>query len=222
MNEIKEIYSSYHYSILLENNKIIKLPKTDIGLQRIEKLKTILSDLEHQNLDKPIIENGELISDFYPHSLENHNFDDIKLIKIFIDLCDSLQYLHDKNIFNLDLKPEHIRFDTDYNLKIIDYLEGHTICPRWNAPELIFKQSFTKSCDIYSFGNLMYYSVHKTLPFETQNAMKFFYALAKERPKSDSVFSNIILKCLEKNSIDRFGSFYEIKTTLEALLQALI
>lgn len=196
------------------------MPKTEIGLQRLLAIKEKIKNLNHPNIDIPIIENGEAISNYYPLSFNNLSFNDLELKKIYISICDAVQYLHDNEIYGIDLKPEHILFDLDKNLKLIDAFEPSTICPKWNAPESIFKNIITKQSDIYTFGNIMYYGSHKTLPFDDTKPLKFMHSLLKENPKSNSIFHNVIEKCLEKNPKDRFGSFIEIKTTLMALLQA--
>ncbi len=220
MKKISEIYSSYHYSILLEGEKVYKLPKTELALQRLIEVRNRSKALLHPSIDIPEIENGESISDYYPYSLNDYVLDNVKIIDISIAICEAIQYLHNHDVYGIDLKADHIRFDTNHNLKILDCFELNTICPSWNSPESVLSQKNTKQSDIYSFGNLFYYMCHEKLPFENNSPIKFLYSLINEKPKSNSIFKDIILKCLEKKPDDRFGSFEEIIANLKALLQA--
>ncbi len=144
---IDEIYSSYHFSVLRENDKVVKIPKTEMGIYRLNNIKEKIKNFYHPNIDIPIIEKGEAVSDYYEKSLANTNFEENKLIGIFIQLCDAIEHLHKFNIIGIDLKPEHVRFQ-ESELKLIDCFDPSTICPKWNAPESILNRSISIKSDI--------------------------------------------------------------------------
>lgn len=220
MKEIKEIYCSYNFSIYTDFDKVYKQAKTNIALARIDTIKAKILNLYHINIDKPLIENGEMISEYYPFSIENEDLEIYQIINYSLQICDAIEYLHEKDIYCIDLKIEHIKLNKNKNIKLIDCFEENTLSPKWAAPEYIFDKIKDKSNDIYSFGNILYFLNHKKLPFEDKNPIQYLINLKYKRPESNSIFKFIIEKCLEKNPENRFRSFDEIKTDLKALLQA--
>ena len=214
---ISEIYSSYHFSILKENDQVVKIPKTEMGTYRLNQVKEKIKNFYHPSIDIPIVENGEATSDYYEKSLVNTEFETQELINIFIELCDAVEHLHKYNIIGIDLKPEHVRFHNG-KVKLIDCFEPSTICPKWNAPESILNRSTSIQSDIYCIGNIIYYSIYKKLPFNDEVTLKYLSNLINDKPKiDDSIFKNIILKCLEKKPEDRYPTVNQLKVDIANL-----
>lgn len=211
---VDEIYSSYHFSIIKEDDKVVKIPKTEMGSFRLQQIKNKIINFYHPNIDIPIIENGESTSPYYAISLENCTFDYSELINIFIQLVDAIEHLHKYDIFGIDLKPEHVRIFNN-EVKLIDCFEPSTICPKWNAPESVLNRSVDKLSDIYCVGNLIYYSVHHKAPFDDTKPLAFLNNLINKKPiVGETIFKNIISKCLEKKPEDRYQSLNKIKIDL--------
>lgn len=216
---ISEIHSSYHFSILKENDKVVKIPKTEMGTYRLNQVKEKIKNFYHPNIDIPIVENGEATSDYYKKSLDDTEFESQELINIFIQLCDAVEHLHKYNIIGIDLKPEHIRF-YDNEVKLIDCFEPSTICPKWNAPESILNRKISIQSDIYCIGNIIYYSMYKKLPFDDKDALKYLNNLINNKPTvEESIFKNIILKCLEKKPENRYPSVNKLRIDIANLKQ---
>jgi len=214
---IDEIYSSYHFSVLRENDKVVKIPKTEMGIYRLNNIKEKIKNFYHPNIDIPIVEKGEAISDYYEKSLVDTEFEEDQLINIFIKLCDAIEHLHKFNIIGIDLKPEHVRF-YEAEMKLIDCFEQSTICPKWNAPESILNRSLSVQSDIYCIGNVLFFSIYKKLPFDDKDALKYLSSLFSKKPEIDnSVFKEIILKCLEKLPENRYASIKELRTDIANL-----
>ena len=214
---ISEIYSSYHFSILKENDQVVKIPKTEMGTYRLNQVKEKIKNFYHPSIDIPIVENGEATSDYYEKSLVNTEFETQELINIFIELCDAVEHLHKYNIIGIDLKPEHVRFHNG-KVKLIDCFEPSTICPKWNAPESILNRTISIQSDIYCIGNIIYYSIYKKLPFNDEVTLKYLSNLINDKPKiDDSIFKNIILKCLEKKPEDRYPTVNQLKVDIANL-----
>lgn len=211
---VNEIYSSYHYSILREDDKVVKLPKTEMGTFRLEQVKNRLKNFYHPNIDIPLIENGEATSSYYENSLQDNIFNDCQLVNIFIQLTNAVEHLHKYNIFGIDLKPEHVRLFND-QVKLIDCFEPSTICPKWNAPESILNRYVNQYSDIYCIGNLIYYSIHGRVPFDDSKPLAFLNNLINKKPIIDeTIFKNIISKCLEKHPEDRYKSIKDLRDDL--------
>mmetsp|Transcript_13640 Transcript_13640/g.20523 ORF Transcript_13640/g.20523 Transcript_13640/m.20523 type:complete len:646 (-) Transcript_13640:113-2050(-) len=104
-------------------------------------------------------------------------------------LC-GLQACHSKGIVHRDLSPANILLDKDFNIKIIDFGSCHRLTnPRevmtkdtgtyvYKAPEM-FSRKYTKSCDIWSVGNILFSMVVGNPPYGAPRLEDpFFYSLA--------------------------------------------
>jgi serine/threonine-protein kinase len=190
-----------------------------MGTYRLNQVKEKIKNFYHPNIDIPIVENGEATSDYYEKSLDDTEFESQELINIFIQLCDAVEHLHKYNIIGIDLKPEHIRF-YDNQVKLIDCFEPSTICPKWNAPESILNRKISIQSDIYCIGNIIYYSIYKKLPFDDKDALKYLNNLINNKPTvEESIFKNIILKCLEKKPEDRYSTVSQLRIDIANLKQ---
>ena len=110
----------------------------------------------------------------------------------FYQILQGLNYLHSNNIIHRDIKPQNILIDKNNVCKIADfgfarYNEEDTLLktmcgsPLYMAPEIIKKQQYTESADIWSAGVLFYHMLTGTQPFECSN----FYELSKLIDRGD-------------------------------------
>jgi serine/threonine protein kinase len=100
--------------------------------------------------------------------------------RIFAQLVEGVDYLHQNGIIHRDLKLENILLDKNRNIKIIDFgfanvIQGisdgllMTSCgsPCYAAPELVMKDEYVgELADIWSCGIILYAMLCGTLPFE--------------------------------------------------------
>lgn len=99
--------------------------------------------------------------------------------KIMKQIVDAVQYLHDRKISHLDLKPENIFIDQDINVKIGDFGCCHTIHNRdsmqlgtlfYIAPEMLTNPRIDpRPADIWAIGIIFYVMSSGTLPWRNGN-----------------------------------------------------
>lgn len=122
--------------------------------------------------------------------------------KVLLDLCDSLAYLHRKQVIHKDLKPENILVTRhgDY-VKILDFglsdtdsiLTGKDPAGTWQyaAPEVIRGETADVRSDIFSLGRIM--------------------------QDMGPAFSRIARKCTEEDISKRYDSAEAVRRDLETL-----
>ena len=120
------------------------------------------------------------------HSYMRHNLQrsDETIRKILFQLCEALNYMHQKCIIHRDLKPSNILFDKNGNIKLCDFglaistahmkLNNNSICGTWSyiAPETVAKHHISASVDVFALGVIMYELFTGYQPFSQQDWQK--------------------------------------------------
>jgi len=105
----------------------------------------------------------------------------------FTQLIDGLEAVHNEGITHRDLKPQNLLLDGRYNLKLIDFglaniFEGNpaeeinlltttAVGTRgYQSPEIVLGREYTKLCDIFACGVILFVMLTGYPPFETANA----------------------------------------------------
>merc|ERR1711915_383808 len=91
---------------------------------------------------------------------------------------------------------------------------------RWMAPEIIRHEPYTKACDVYSYGMVLFEMLCRTQPFDGLTPVQAAYAVAKENlrpPLPVSTPNNlkaIVNQCWSQDPKNR-PSFEEIIRLLD-------
>jgi len=133
-------------------------------------------------------ENGDPEKDYYAMCLElceHGNLFDLvyyneplgeKLTRtLFLQICRGVSAMHKKDFVHRDLKPQNIVIDSDFNLKICDFgsswrmrgasMEQYSLGTRgFRAPEIVLKHPYSKKCDAFSCGVLLFVLLTKLMP----------------------------------------------------------
>lgn len=170
---------------------------------------------------------------------------------ILSQLCDGLEYAHQRGVIHRDLKPDNIivRSDTSgVNIKILDFglaklqedLQRITKTgvvlgsPAYMSPEQCMGDPLDERSDIYSIGVLAFEMLTGKLPYEEKTPVTMMQAhcdpdrlpltLSSANIKSLSMapFQAILSKMLEYEPTDRYGDINELKRDLHQWWQQYI
>ncbi|KAI1291902.1 Maternal embryonic leucine zipper kinase [Halotydeus destructor] len=162
-NDLFRVKTEIHALKNLQHNNIAKL------YQVIETDKSIYLVLEYCS-------GGEL----FDYIVAKQRLSENESRGIMRSLIQCLAYIHEKGYAHRDLKPENILFDSNHNVKLIDFgLAAHpsdsaalshleTCCgsPAYAAPELIAGHKYSgPAVDVWSAGILLYALLVGQLPF---------------------------------------------------------
>ena len=172
----------------------------------------------------------------------------IELIKIAIQITESLDQLHINKIIHKDIKPQNIIINTEsFDVKIIDFsiasllpkemqkisnpnfLEG-TLA--YMSPEQTGRMNrvIDYRTDFYSLGVTFYEMLTGQLPFQAKDSIELVHChIAKQPIPPDQLNSEIpkaisdtIIKLLSKTAEERYQSAYGIKADLETCLAQML
>jgi len=97
----------------------------------------------------------------------------------------TLEYLHSNNIVYWDLKLENILIDKDGYVKLVDFglskkIENNKQCKTMTgtnlylSPEIVNNSNYDYSCDLWSFGVLVYIMSNGIPPFMGSNDYEIY------------------------------------------------
>ncbi len=149
-------------------------------------------------------------------------------LAIVPQLCDALQYAHDKGVVHRDIKPENILIAADGSVKVADFglsrilgnesqqdlLTGtHQVMgtPRYMAPEQFEgSHGVDHRADIYSLGVVFYEMLTGELPIGR-------FAPPSEKVEIDVRLDEVVLRTLEKEPDRRYQRASQIKSDVQSI-----
>ncbi|WP_181234555.1 serine/threonine-protein kinase [Enhygromyxa salina] len=163
--------------------------------------------------------------------------DPARLIGLARQVCKGLQAAHQVGFVHRDIKPENIMITADArgreHVKIVDFglaalLEGPKESngagtPAYMSPEQCKGQNTDARTDIYSLGITLYELATGRLPFARTDAARLRddHLFEQPVPPSELVegflpvgFDALILRCMAKQSRDRYASAAELEAAL--------
>lgn len=205
----KETNLDRFFAIKVIDKKVNKKDLT-IFLKEIELLKIFdhpyIVDFQEVYEDKKklyiVLEHlagGELTDRFDDHPT---GFSEEETKKLFWQMAYAVNYMHERKIAHRDLKPENFMFKTKggNELKLIDFGlsqtfsrkdKMRTICgsPYYLSPEIL-NQKYTKKCDVWSLGVMLFEMLTGQLPFYSDNNNDLFRLVQSGRYDKNLISEN--------------------------------
>jgi serine/threonine protein kinase len=161
-----------------------------------------------------------------------------QVVKIILQICDVLQYVHSHQVVHRDLKPENIMIDDQGRIKLIDFgIAGSAGArrltfanfsktmgtPDYISPEQVKGKRGDVRSDIYALGVMLYEMATGSLPFSGPNP----FAVMNSRllnhpvppreinPEISPELQEVIYRALEREPKNRYASVREIAWDLQ-------
>lgn len=153
-----------------------------------------------------------------------------------LQIVAGVEHAHRRNIIHRDIKPQNVIVSNDGTVKLVDFgiarmlsqttrtMGGKDVVGsvHYISPEQARGRSVDKRTDIYSIGVLMYEMFTGKVPFEGEEAVSIAMKHVNQRPIAPMTLNpnvpvginDIILKCMEKESDNRYQSASELREDL--------
>jgi len=165
-------------------------------LRRFEIERQLLASLNHNNitrlLDGGVSSAGDpfLVTEYIDGQAIDRYCDQEKLainarLRIFLQVCDAVDYAHRHLIVHRDLKPANILVNTEGAVKLLDFgtasllggqeamtLTGaRVMTPRYASPEQLRGERLSTATDVFSLGVVLYELLCGVWPFGTPGSL---------------------------------------------------
>lgn len=145
-------------------------------------------------------------------------------IDIVIQVCDALNYAHDKGVVHRDIKPGNIMVLKNGQVKVTDFGIARVTAssktrtgeikgtPLFMSPEQFSSSKVDGRSDIFSLGIVFYWLLTKQLPFRANSLTSLMYQITKVKhepptkynPRIHKAMETILDRALEKNIEKRY------------------
>ena len=169
---------------------------------------------------------------------DNVRLNSLNTINIALKIAKALEYAHKNNIIHRDIKPDNILITEDNIVKLTDFgiakiADAETLTNsnkiigsvHYFSPEQAKGKFVDCRTDIYALGVVMYEMITGQLPFNGENSISVAIMHVQEPviPPNKVItdipenINTIILKALEKKTINRFQTAKELTQVLNAI-----
>jgi len=189
-HQANQMYVEISSMIRISNPHVMKLETYDLDCSYPDKsgkmLRTMMLVLEY-------CPGGEL----FDILLYTHKLEPVTARTYLVQLLTGLKACHDVGVVHRDIKPQNLLLDDRYQLKIADFglsflskqhkdardlLKSCCGTPGYQAPELIKGEWYTKACDIFSCGVVLFILLTGYPPFrKAWKHDKYYRALCEDK-----------------------------------------
>jgi len=161
------------------------------------------------------------------------------VVEIIFKCARALDYAARQGVIHRDIKPANILLAGEVDIKISDFGAALTLAaettqvtgigsPAYMSPEQVKEQALTHQTDIFSLGVVMYQLLSGKLPFNGTNNYSMIYQTINVDPKPPGEFrpevspqiNAIVMRALQKNTLNRYQTWEEFTHELVSALGA--
>ena len=198
----------------------------------------ILAQLEHPNIAR-LLDGGTTPAGQPYYAMEyvegeplaeycrRRNLSMPQRLRLFLKVCDAVNYAHRRLIIHRDLKPGNILVNAEGEPKLLDFglakvldptVEGELtvsgtplLTPTYASPEQLRGEHLTTATDVYSLGVILYELISGRLPYDKpgQTLFRLWTAVCEETPAPPGVttdLDSIVLMALRNQPEQRYSS----------------
>ena len=153
----------------------------------------------------------------------NGNFSESHARVIFKKILEAIKFCHDKGICHLDIKPNNIVFDKNFQVIIIDfgfaakfkdkndkkiYFIGYKGTKNYASPDMREMEQYDgEKCDIFSLGQVLFNLVTKKSGFVTSKLSDPYYSLIKDK-KYEEYWKMVFAAGVKDDLSENFKNLY--------------
>ena len=148
------------------------------------------------------------------------------------EVASGVAYLHYNGVMHRDIKTANVLLDEARHAKVTDFgistrfgraeYTAETGTYRQMAPEVILHKPYNYKCDVYSYGILLWETLHRQVPFTGFAPLQAAFAVAMEHARPPialreqlQCYTPLITSCWETEPNDRPGMDQVVKATAE-------
>ncbi len=160
-----------------------------------------------------------------------------RAVKIALEICDALEYMHSQGVVHRDLKPENIFVDSEDRIKIIDFGIAATAgarrltfgklshvmgSPDYISPEQVKGKRGDSRSDLYALGVILYEMLTGQVPFTGPNVFAVMHDRVVNHPVPPREINpdlspelqEILYRALERDPKNRYATARELSWDL--------
>src|SRR5580700_10048088 len=168
---------------------------------------------------------------------EERKFTADRAIRIALEICEALEYIHKQGVVHRDLKPDNIMVASDDRIKLIDFGIASSAgarrltfakftpsmgTPDYVSPEQVKSKRGDARTDVYALGVIFYEMLTGEMPFEGPNPLVVLNDRLvnhpippRERdPEISPHLQEIIYRALERDPANRYAGTREFANDL--------
>ncbi|MDA1229429.1 MAG: serine/threonine-protein kinase [Planctomycetota bacterium] len=205
------------------------------GLERFRQEAKTLAQLSHPNIVN-VYDAGQagpwcfIVMEFINgpnlrQLLGDSNLPTSDVLRYASEICDGLQYAHDRGVVHRDVKPENVLIADDGHVRLVDFglakllkpsgsattQTGRVIgTPHYLAPEQVETPGkVDHRADVYSLGVLIYEMLTGELPLG-------HFAPPSRRIGSDPAFDAVVLRAMARDAQQRYQCVRDVRAGIAA------